>query len=243
MLTREQAKIAFGIVCACKTACLWHETGMTSNRHTQLAAYVAKHFAPEPRAWAERRALGESLRAGLQMSAHEGALVAWLLRLHGAKNVIEIGSFIGVSALWLACGLPADGRVISIERDGEYAALARETLKNAGEARVEIVEDDALAVLKQMPHVAACAVFLDGEKRTYPEMLEAVLPHLRAGALIIADNTLLFGAVMGEEPTARVSDAQLKAMERFHMILADNTRFDTMIMPTVEGLTVAIVKA
>lgn len=215
---------------------------MTTDRNTALARYVQQHFVTEPERWQARRALGESLRAGLQMSAYEGALVAWLLRLHGATHVLEVGSFVGVSALWLASALPADGRVTTIERDATYAAHARDTMQHAGETRVECVEADALDFL------ATCttrfdALFLDGEKKTYADVLDAALPHLKNGALIIADNTLLFGAMLGEAPRAHVSDAQRDAMERFHTILTDTTRFDTTILPTTEGLTVAVYKA
>lgn len=212
---------------------------MAHDRTLALAEYASPRFTPEPEGWTARRAFGESLRPGLQMSAYEGAMVAWLLRLHGARRVVEIGSFVGVSALWLASALPEDGKLTTLERDAAYAAHARETLALAGEKRAGIVEGDALAYLQQSTETFD-AVFIDGEKRTYPDMLEAALPKLRAGALIIADNTLLFGAVLGTVPAARVSAAALAAMERFHTILADKARFDTIILPTTEGLTVAL---
>lgn len=211
---------------------------MAHDRTLALAEYAAPRFAPEPEGWAARRAFGESLRPGLQMSAYEGAMVAWLLRLHGAKRIVEVGSFVGVSALWLASALPEGGKLTTLEREAPYAAHARETLALAGEERVAVVEGDALAYLQQSTDMYD-AIFIDGEKKTYPDMLETALPKLRAGALIIADNTLLFGAVLGGAPAARVSAAALAAMERFHAILADKARFDTIILPTVEGLTVA----
>lgn len=211
---------------------------MAQERTLALESYAAPRFAPEPERWAVRRAFGESLRPGLQMSAYEGAMVAWLLKLHGAKRVVEVGSFVGVSALWLASSLPDDGKLTTLERDAACAAHARETLEYAGEERAEIVEGDALSYLLNTTE-SFDTIFIDGEKKTYPDMLEAALPKLRAGALIMADNTLLFGAVLGEEPRTKVAPATLAAMERFHTILADRTRFDTVILPTIEGLTVA----
>lgn len=215
---------------------------MTTDRDTALARYVQQHFVTEPERWQARRAVGESLRSGLQMSPYEAALVAWLLRLHGATHVLEVGSFVGVSALWLASALPPDGTVTTIERDATYATHARATMQDAGETRVECVEADIL------DYLATCttrydALFLDGEKKTYADVLNAALPHLKKGALIIADNTLLFGAMLGEAPRARVTDTQHAAMERFHTTLADTTRFDTTLLPTTEGLTVAVYKA
>lgn len=210
---------------------------MAHDRTLALADYASPRFAPEPERWAARRAFGESLRPGLQMSAYEGAIVAWLLRLHGAQHIIEIGSFVGVSALWLASALPRGGTLTTLERDTAYAAYARETMVCVGEERVDVVEGDALAYLRHSAQTFD-AIFIDGEKKIYPDMLDAALPKLRAGALIIADNTLLFGAVLGDT-AARVSTSALAAMERFHAILADRERFDTIMLPTIEGLTVA----
>lgn len=215
---------------------------MAKTRHTAFDAFATRQLPPEPAAWHTRRALGESLREGLQMSPYEGALLAWLLRLKGAERVVEVGSFVGLSALYIAQALPPTGRVISIERNTDYAKLARETMQAVGETRVEIVEADALEQLQAMPAHSMCAAFLDGEKRTYPEMLEEAARVVKKGGLIVADNTLLFGAMLGEEPTARVSDAQKQAMERFFAILADTARFDSMTLPTLEGLSVAVVK-
>jgi predicted O-methyltransferase YrrM len=213
---------------------------MTLSRHDTISSYAESLLAHEPEVWRVRRKFGETLRPGLQMSAHEAALCAWLLRLHGAKTVIEIGSFIGVSALWLARGLPEDGRVITIERDATYAAHTRDTLRITGENRVELIETDALSALSACPLGKACAVFIDGEKRAYPALLEASLPHLRAGALILADNTLLGGALLDASSPKRASDSARAAMHRFHSLLADRARFDAILLPTHEGLSAAV---
>lgn len=214
---------------------------MTEARHTALARFAEPLFAREPELWQKRRAFGETLRPGLQMTAYEGALVAWLLKLHGARHVLEIGSFVGVSALWLASALPEDGSVTSIERAQDYAVHAQDTMRMAAESRVTIMQADAADFLRDTTRIFD-AVFLDGEKKTYPEMLEAALPRLREGAMIVADNTLLFGALLGEEPRARASDVARTGMERFHRMLAEDARFDSMLLPTGEGLSVAVYK-
>jgi predicted O-methyltransferase YrrM len=89
---------------------------------------------------------------------------------------------------------------------------------------------------------SACAVFIDGEKRAYPEFLKVALPHLRAGALILADNTLLGGALLDDSSPKRVSASARASMQEFHSLLADRSRFDAMVIPTHEGLSVAIVR-
>lgn len=215
---------------------------MTTDRADRVGDFAARYLVDEPAVWAERRALGERLRPGMQMSAYEGALCAWLLRLHGARHVLEIGSFVGLSALWLASALPENGSIASIEIDPATAAHARETLRLAGEERVRIVESDALEFLKQ-DSGSYDALFIDGEKKQYPDILERALPRLTPGALILVDNSFLFGAMLEEEPRHRVSAAQREAMERLHRLLADKHRFDTSLIPTVEGLSVAVYKA
>ncbi len=214
---------------------------MTTDRHHALDRFAELTGTTEPALWATRRALGESLRPGMQMSVYEGALAAWILKLHGAKRVVEVGSFVGLSALWLASALPSDGQLITLERDPAYAKHAHETVELCGESRIRVIETDALAYLKHRTEPFD-ALFIDGEKTLYPDCLEAALPHLRKGGLVLADNSLLFGAMLNEEPRARVGTAQREAMQRFHTLLSDKTRFDTTLIPTTEGLSVAVVK-
>lgn len=210
---------------------------MQTRSHAAIR-YAESQFVREPAAWATIRTKGESLRPGMQMSAYEGALLHWLLAQHKAKRVLEIGSFMGLTALWMARALPKDGTLVTLEREAAYAACARNHV--AGDPRIRVEEGDALLWLKATQEAPFDVLFIDGEKKAYADYLEAALPHLAPGALVIADNTLLFGAMLGEEE-ARTSAAAKEAMTRFHALLADDTRFRSILLPTPEGLTLATV--
>lgn len=207
------------------------------NRTHATADYAVSQFVREPYDWGAVRAQGERLRPGMQMSVYEDALLSWLIALHNAERVLEIGSFMGLTALWMARALPSNGALITLEREAGYAALARQY--TAQDPRIHVAEADALAWLGSYKEAPFDALFIDGEKRSYLAYLEAALPHLRKGALIVADNTLLFGAMLGTSD-ARVSKEAHAAMTRFHTALADETRFHSILLPTLEGLTVSV---
>jgi caffeoyl-CoA O-methyltransferase len=195
----------------------------------------------EEPAWiSAARAEGERQRAGLQMSPYEGYVLQWLLRISGAANILEIGSFMGVSAMWMAGGLPAHDRITSLENAAEYAALAKAHVAASPHAKhIEIVHTNAHAWLAQTPATPQWdLVFIDAEKLGYADYLEAVLPRINPRGWIVGDNTLLFGALVGDDlgiasPTAKA------AMLRFNEMLADRSRFESVLLPTPEGLTVA----
>jgi caffeoyl-CoA O-methyltransferase len=81
-------------------------------------------------------------------------------------------------------------------------------------------------------------VFIDAEKKGYADYLDAVLPRLKPRGWIVGDNTLLFGALSGDHPDA-ASAAAIASMKRFNETLADRTRFESLLLPTPEGMTVA----
>ncbi len=206
-------------------------------------AYITSTFVREPAWIAASRAQGERLRPGMQVSAAEGHLLQWLVRISGAKNLLEIGTFMGTSSLWLAGGLPAEGRLTCLEFDAVHAAhAAAHIAASPHAAQVQLHEGDAHAWLAAQPAVPTFdLVFIDAEKKGYAEYLHAVLPLLHPRGWVIGDNTLLFGALSGEHPEAASASAKA-AMAVFNETLADAARFESVLLPTAEGLTVARLK-
>lgn len=201
--------------------------------------YIADTFAPEDALLQRVRLVGEQLQAGMQVSASEGKLLYLLARMVNAKRILEIGSFVGYSSIWMARSLPADGALISCERNPLHAEYARD---HAAQSRlpITILEGDALALL---PNISGSfdLIFIDGEKRRYLEYLDAVTPMLRKGGLVIADNSLLFGAMIGD-PQQRVSYEATHAMQRLNERLAHSDEYEGMMIPTTEGMTIGIKK-
>jgi caffeoyl-CoA O-methyltransferase len=122
--------------------------------------------------------------------------------------VLEIGTFSGASALWMARGLPPGGRIVTCENDPERAAFARRAIADAGEGhRVELVEGPALDTIAALDGPFDL-VFIDADKEGYPAYLDAVLPKLADGGLVVADNTLREGKVLDPRGSADAAIAR-----------------------------------
>ncbi len=169
----------------------------------------------------------------IQVGAAEGRLLGLLLGFVGAKRVVEVGTLVGYSTIWMARALPPDGRLWSIEAEPKHAALAREHLELAGLAeRATVVEGDAVEVLASLEaHGPFCAVFLDADKGRYDVYGRWAAKNLRQGGLLLGDNAYLFGELLSDTSAAG-------AMRRFHRETAE--RFDSVCVPTPDGLVLGI---
>lgn len=202
--------------------------------------YITRTFVQEQQWMQAARAEGERRRPGMQVSPYEGHLLRWLVQLSGAKTILEIGTFMGTSTLWLADGMPEGGKLTALEFSAEYADAARaHVAASPHKNRIKIIHTDAHQWIAETPATPTYdMVFIDAEKSGYADYLNAMLPRLNPRGFIVGDNTLLFGAMAGEAPQ-NVSAAAKASMSRFNQTLADQTRFEALLLPTPEGLTVA----
>lgn len=208
---------------------------MQTRTQGQLAEYLSNTFVGED-AFAHVRAEGEKRHPGMQVSPYEAHLLAWLVTISGAKRILEVGTFMGYSTLFMARALPKDGSIVSLEKSDESAKIATQHV--AQDKRITVVCTDALEYIRNYSDEKFDLIFLDAEKRQYPAYLEAALPHLNPHAWVLADNSLLWGAVSGEDPKAASKEAT-EAMRKFNALLADKSKFDGVLLTTPEGLTVA----
>jgi len=169
----------------------------------------------------------------IQVGPAEGRLLEVLLRLAGARKVVEIGTLAGYSALWIARALPEDGHLWTIEADSAHAAVAREVIADAGcSQRVTVVEGDALETLPKLSDFGPfCAVFIDADKARYDRYGRWATENLRDGGLLIGDNAYLFGHLLEDREDA-------KAMRNFHEEMA--ARYLSLCVPTPDGLAVGV---
>lgn len=169
----------------------------------------------------------------IQVGPSDGKLIQLLLRLAGAKKVVEVGTLIGYSAIHIAKALPADGHVWSIEFDAKHAGFARENLAAAGMGdKVEVLVGSAIEVLPQIAHLAPFdAVFIDADKVNYHVYGKWAIDHLRSGGLVLGDNAYLFRELMEDSDRGR-------AMRAFHELVAASC--DSVCAPTPDGLVVGI---
>lgn len=171
--------------------------------------------------------------ARMLIGPHEGALLAMLVRLSGARRILEIGCFTGYSALCLAEALPRNGRLTTCEISPERAAIARSFFARSMHGRkITLRLGPALETLAGLPRTTGFDfVFIDADKENYVNYYEAVLPRLRPGGLIVADNVLWSGRVLAP---IKKSD---RAVARFNNHVRRDRRVECVMLPVRDGLS------
>jgi caffeoyl-CoA O-methyltransferase len=169
----------------------------------------------------------------IQVGASEGRLLQLLLRLVGARKIVEVGTLVGYSGIWMARALPPGGRLYTVEADPRHAELAQRHFEAAGVAdRVEVRVGPADEVLPGLSGEGPFdAVFIDADKGRYPIYGRWAKDHLRPGGLLLGDNAYLFGRLVEDSEEGR-------AMRAFHEEAA--AAFDTVCIPTPDGLLLGI---
>lgn len=184
----------------------------------------------------------EAERTGMPsiaISADEGRLLQVLLTAIGARRVLEVGTLGGYSAICMARALPNNGRVLSIEIDEKHAAFARRYIERAELAdRIEVRVGRALDVLPALDGQRFDAMFLDADKEPLPTYFDWALRLVRPGGLIIGDNALWGGRVY--ETTE--NDAKTRGVREFNRRMSQDPRVLSIIVPTHDGVAVAIVR-
>lgn len=202
--------------------------------------YIRKTFAPQDALLSEIDAALQRINMHINIGPDEGKLLQLLIGLRGIKTVVEIGTLAGYSTLWMARALPDDGHVYTINKEPEHIALAKGFFARSEVAhKITMLEGDAHDVLKTLTG-SYDMVFVDADKIGYPDYLDWAEKHIRKGGLIVGDNTLLFGAMGADAPPAGVAPKTWQAMRSFNARLADPKRYQSMLIPTAEGMTVAM---
>lgn len=202
--------------------------------------YIRDLFAPENEAQIHARNSTHDANDQISIHPEEGKLLQVLMKLAGVKKAVEIGALSGYSALWIADALPPGGHLYTFEKDAARAARARENLKCAD---ITLVEGEAL---KMLPTIESKGpfdlVFIDADKLNYAHYLDWAEKNVRAGGLIVGDNTLLFDAVWRNDLPDRVRQTAREAMREFNARLADPAKYTSILLPTAEGMTIAVKK-
>jgi predicted O-methyltransferase YrrM len=203
--------------------------------------YSENLYAPEDDILKRIRDSADPNIRNIQINPIEGKTIQILLRLSGAESVLEIGSLVGYSAIWIARALPENGKLICIEKSEHNHKIAQKNISNSPESKkITLINDDAKNVLMKMKENFD-AIFIDADKTSYPYYLEKSYGILNQGGLIIADNTFCFGSVYNKKGI-KIKDKMKQAMMEFNKIISDPMLFCSVIIPTGEGLTVAIKK-
>lgn len=174
------------------------------------------------------------------VEAATGALLHALVRATGARRVLEVGTAIGYSTVWMATALPHDGMLISLERDAARADVARQHVAAAGlDDRVSVMVGDAARYLHKLAGPFDL-IFQDADKTQYLPMLERLAGLLAPGGTLVTDNVLWDGEVVPgfvATPARRREDTE--AIADYSRVLAADPRFFTTFLPVGDGVAVA----
>jgi predicted O-methyltransferase YrrM len=178
--------------------------------------------------------------AGMQIGADEGALLALLVRLIGARRALEIGTYTGYSALAVAMALPADGLLTCCDISDEWTQVARRYWREAGLAtRIELKLAPAAKTLRELIRDPGAGTFdfafIDADKEGYDGYYESCLILLRAGGLMAFDNTLWSGRVAD----AAQDDADTVALRNLNAKVRDDARVDSCLLTVGDGVLLA----
>lgn len=173
-----------------------------------------------------------------QIAPEQGQFMALLVQLTGARQLLEIGTFTGYSALSMAQVLPADGHLLCCDIDQQYTAIARRYWEEAGvSGRIELRLAPAMETLGALVREGKAGsydlIFVDADKGNYPAYLEHALILARPGGLILFDNTLWSGRVLESSPDT----ADTRAIQSLNKRLKLDQRVDISLLPLGDGLT------
>lgn len=201
-----------------------------------IEQYILQHIEKEPEVLKRLTRLTHlhTLKPRMLSGHLEGRTMKMLCQIAQAKKVLEIGTFTGYSALCMAEALPENGEVHTFEINDEMEDFLHGVFDGAGTdgKKVHLHIGNAAQLIPDIDDVFDVA-YLDGNKRNYVEDLEAVYPKMRQGGLIIADNTLWDGHVLETDS----KDAQTLGIKKFNDLVANDSRFTTVLLPLRDGMT------
>jgi predicted O-methyltransferase YrrM len=213
----------------------------TINLDDHLHAYLMRVSVREPAPFAALRQETQKLpESKMQTAPEQGQFMKLLATLVGARRAIEVGTFTGYGALWIASALAPDGRLITCDVTDEWVDIGRPFWQAAGVAdkidvRIRPAIETLDALLDQEGERGFDFAYIDADKENYIAYYERCLQLVRPGGLIACDNTLWSGQVADET----VDDESTVALRQFNLHLADDERVDISLVPIGDGLTLA----
>ncbi|MBP5795950.1 MAG: class I SAM-dependent methyltransferase [Bacteroidales bacterium] len=204
---------------------------------TELEKYIREHSTAQGEAleWIEKQTNIRTNYPQMLSGAVQGRFLTMMVELTGARDILEIGTFTGYSAVCLANGLHGNGRVHTLEINDELEDLTREGWRKAGvEDLITLHIGDARDILETLPGPFDL-VYIDANKREYTQYYNLVIDKMRPGALLLVDDVLLGGKVYEPEPAC---DKQTQGLLAFNDTIAKDPRVEVAILPIRDGLSV-----
>jgi predicted O-methyltransferase YrrM len=210
----------------------------------ELAAYVVERGTREPEVLARLREETAALpQHGMQIAPEEGAFLAMLVELTGARRCLEVGTFTGYSSLAVALALPDDGSIVCCDVSEEWTSMARRYWDQAGvssriDLRIAPASDTLDRLLADGGESTYDFAFVDADKTGYDGYYERLLRLVRPGGLIVFDNMLWGGRVLEQDS----DDEDTRAIQALNARLAADERISLCLLPLADGVTLARIR-
>ena len=207
----------------------------------KLDDYVVAHSQKEPKLLQQlSRETWQKVLAPRMLSGHfQGRVLSMVSKLINPKNVLEIGTYTGYSALCLVEGIQPKGKLHTIDTNEELYDLQRKYFDKSGFGN-QIIQHTGNA-LNIIPTIDKTfdLVFIDADKENYPNYLEIILPKLKSGSVILSDNVLWTGKVIEK---LQKGDKDTEALLKYNKMINEHSQLETVLLPIRDGLTLTRVK-
>lgn len=205
--------------------------------------YLSELFAQEtPLMQKSKELMATTGKEGQAVSAIEGKMLASLVKLFKVEKIVELGCFVGYSALWMADAIStSNGKLYTFEYNKDHADMAKIVFDQyEGSTDIKLLVGNAKDHLQDIEADGPFdLVFIDANKASYGEYFEWARQNLKVGGIVIGDNSLLYGQVGLDNPE-RVSKNQWKGMRAFNESLAAAEEFESFYVPTSEGMSIGV---
>lgn len=208
-------------------------------------SYIESIISQESDLKQKARGLSEELGLeGISISPTEARIIQFFVQQKPRRKIVEIGTLTGLSALYFLEALTEDGQLWTLEKSELHAEKASEVLKDDIRAgRCHLVVGDAREKLNEISAQGPFdAIFIDGNKAAYMDYWNWAQAHISVGGVILVDNIFLSGSVWGDTSTQKFSEKQIRIVDGLNKAVSQNEAFNSIIVPTTEGLLVAVKK-
>lgn len=204
----------------------------------KIYKYIAEHATAQSEAlsWVEKQTHIRTNHARMLSGAVQGQIMRMIVQMSGAKDILELGTFTGYSAICLGAAMPQDGHVDTLEINDELEDLILEGFDRAGLSdKIALHIGDCKETLRRFKEEGRMfdLVYMDANKREYCEYYELIFDMIRPGGLILADNVLWDGKVC-QDPLPQ--DKQTLGIARFNDMVKEDRRVESVILPLRDGL-------
>ncbi len=215
---------------------------MSTRDWTPQEVFTQKHYIQEEDLFSKIRVQAKEKKCDFMMVAPtEARLLQSLVEVSGSKKIVEIGTLFGYTAIYLAQGILGEGKVWTCELSYENAEIARKFISQSQVSdKIDVIQGNAHESLRELEKMGPFdCVFIDADKNGYPDYLEWAEKNVKKGGLVIADNTVLDGAVWNL-PDDETNKKRVQNMMIFHKSFSDPKRFRSTIYPSYDGIAVGV---